>query len=225
MKNILSLMVLILFSVVTNSQEKGKGSKVNAPPVTVEPGKIITPATPAINFLDPDGDGWITESGAEFVGMPTTEESEFQSSVPFVRMPQAYIEPDSDIQTGSNCQSTDILTDFNTDSGHSYIYIDTDNHVLIFRSRLGKNPSGAFGYSFLFDLDYEFGIGTDTNGIAGNPGFEREVVFGTGGGSNGVNVYIVDGQSSPNSFTTVSTYGLDTHSQRSWTKYQDANCT
>ena len=188
----------------------------------VEPGKIFEPATTSI--LDPDGDDWITESGVEFVGLPTTEESEFQSSIPFVRMPQAYIEPNSDIQTGSNCQSTDILSNSNTSAGHSYIYFDVVNHVIIFRSRLGKNPSGAFGYSFLFDLDYEFGIGTDSNGISGNPGFEREVIFGTGGGSSGVNVLNVDGENAPNSFTTISNYPLTSHSQRSWPKYADTGC-
>ena len=62
------------------------------------PGEIVEAATPAINVMDPNGDGWITTSGLAFAGAPTLEESEFEINL--VRIPQYETEPDSDIQTG-----------------------------------------------------------------------------------------------------------------------------
>lgn len=156
------------------------------------PGQIVEAATPATNPLDPNGDGFITISGAPFAGTPTFEENEFE--INYQRIPQFETEPDSDIQTGANCGSSDILSSSVTLSGHSYIFIDAANNRMLFRARLGRNPSGAFGYSFLFDTDILFGsantdpLDDDPNAIAGNHGFEVEVIFATGGGNSGVRV-------------------------------------
>lgn len=193
------------------------------------PGQIFSQATPVTNPMDPNGDGFITLSGVAFAGAPTLEENEFELN--FQRIPQFETEPDSDIQTGANCSSTDILSSSVTASGHSYIMIDNfgGTDYMIFRARLANNPSGAFAYTFLFDIDIRFGTGNtdpnddDPNAIAGNPGFEIEVVYATGGGNSGVSVYNVDGISTGG--TLINSYPISSHSQRSYTLDGDVDCT
>ncbi|MBL7471185.1 hypothetical protein IS446_00140, partial [Robertkochia sp. 1368] len=188
-------------------------------------GQIFIPATPATNPMDPNGDGWITATGAAFTG--GNELPEFE--IPFKEVPQLTDEPSADLQTGASCAASEIVSDPVTGSAGSYYYIsdpdgipDNGDELMLFRLRIAKDATGAFGYSFLFDTDVAFGP-ADANSLAGNPGFEREVIYGSGGKNNDVLVLDVDGTASK--ATTISTYSFTTNYQRSYGLNNNASCT
>ncbi len=192
-------------------------------------GDIFTAATPATNPMDPNGDGFITTTGGFFTGAPTLEESEFE--ITYIELPNFGTEPDGDLQTGSNCGSTEIVENTANSSNGSYYYIsdpdgipDNGDELMLFRMRIAQNPSGAFGYSFLVDTDNLFGFAgatADPNAIAGNPGFEIEVVLGIQGGGAGVNVFNVDGTTSGSS---INSYPLSSNYQRVNALDNDPDC-
>ncbi|NNL81476.1 MAG: hypothetical protein HKO67_13390, partial [Flavobacteriaceae bacterium] len=177
------------------------------------PGQIYSPASPTPNPMDPNGDGWISASGSIFTGGHELPEFE----IPFLVVPQLSVEVDGDLQTGSSCAASEIVSDDLTGSAGGYYYIsdpdgtpDNGDEVMIFRLRIARQANGAFGYSFLFDTDFAFGA-ADSNSIAGNPGFEIEVIYGSGN-NNDVLVENVDGTTSG---TNIGTYSTATNSQRS----------
>lgn len=150
------------------------------------PGNIKNAATPAVNPMDPNGDGWATLSGS---GFTVNEKWEFE--LPFHPMPTLYPEPLGDQVTGGSCGTTDIVEDTAAGALYGYMYFDpvdaiNDNgdDVLIFRMRLGNIMiSGNFGYSFLLDTDGRFGFTgpqADSNAVSGNPGFELELRIQSG---------------------------------------------
>ncbi|MCP9237427.1 T9SS type A sorting domain-containing protein [Lewinella sp. JB7] len=151
-------------------------------------------------LLDPDGDGYITESGAVFTS-GTTEMAEFEtipnSTSGWFEVPDVS-EVDSDITP--NCGNPDLIQDadggdyafFNIIDPTPGIPTSGDEYILL-RFRLAQPPQGNFGYNFLVDTDASFGAGVDTNSTCGNAGFEREVQFANKGGKQGVSVYDVDG--------------------------------
>ena len=177
------------------------------------PGEIYDPATPATNPLDPDGDGFITSSGGNF----TAGDELPQFEIPFIPLPQANAEPTADQDTGAGCGPVDIVSDPSTGSVGAYYYIsdpdgipDNGDEVMIFRLRIADDGNGAFGYSFLIDTD--FAIGTqDSNTVSGNPGFELEIIYGSGN-NNDITVNDVDGTTNG---TVLGTYSTDSNSQRS----------
>ncbi|WP_350292235.1 gliding motility-associated C-terminal domain-containing protein [uncultured Croceitalea sp.] len=177
------------------------------------PGQIYSPASPTTNPMDPNGDGWITASGSAFTG--GHELSEFE--LPFIAVPELTPEPNSDQQTGASCGPSDIMGDSATGSAGGYYYIsdpdgipDNGDELMLFRLRIARQANGAFGYSFLFDTDFAFGP-SDPNSVAGNPGFEIEVIYGSGN-NNDVLVENVDGTTSG---TNIGTYDPANNSQRS----------
>ena len=177
------------------------------------PGQVYGPASPTTNPMDPNGDGWITSSGSTFTGGHELPEFE----IPFIPVPELTGEPNSDQQTGATCGASDIVGDPNTGSVGGYYYIsdpdgnpDNGDELMIFRMRIARQANGAFGYSFLFDTDLAFGP-SDPNSVSGNPGFEIEVIYGSGN-NNDVLVENVDGTTSG---TNISTYDTGTNSQRS----------
>ena len=173
-------------------------------------GEIHDPAIPATNPMDPNGDGWVTSSGTTF----TVGDELSQFEIDFIELPPIDSEPSSDLDTGASCGSTEIIGDADTNSvGAYYAIVDQDgipdngDEVIIFRLRVAKDGTGAFGYSFLFDTDNLIGS-DDPNSVSGNPGFEMEVYFDT----KDVNVQNVDGSTSG---TIVSTYSGTSNSQKS----------
>ena len=155
------------------------------------------------NYLDPDGDGYITESGAAFTN-GTTELSEFEI---LPNSTTGWIEIQDVSETGSditpNCGNPDLITDNNGGDFSFYNIIDptpgaptSGDEFITLRFRLAKSPNGNFGYNFLFDTDNNYGAATDPNSLCGNNGFEREVQFANAGGKKGVSVYDVDGTTS-----------------------------
>ena len=177
------------------------------------PGQIYSPASPTTNPMDPNGDGWISSSGSIFTG--GHELSEFE--IPFTPINELVPEPSTDQQTGASCGASDIVGDATTGSAGGYYYIsdpdgipDNGDELMIFRMRVARQANGAFGYSFLFDTDFAFGP-SDPNSVSGNPGFEVEVIYGSGN-NNDVLVENVDGTTNG---TNIGTYDTATNSQRS----------
>lgn len=185
------------------------------------PGQIFQDAPNDVNdILDPNNDGFISASGGAFVA---DEDFEY----PFIPIPQVDFEDNGDSQ-GGPCGDTDIVDNPSTLSEASYVYYldpdgtpDNGDEVLIYRMRIGDDAAGAFGFSVLIDTDAAIGT-DDGNNITGNPGFEFEVRYVTGGAGAGVYVYDVDGSVTANS--TVSSYAEDANSQRSYALFNDADC-
>ena len=165
-------------------------------------GYIGTPHTSSFfnAMLDPDGDRYITETGASFTS-GTTEAAEFEliptsvtGWVPLVDVSEA----SGDITPA--CGNADLITD---DDGGDFAYYNvidptpslptSGDEYILFRFRLAKAPNGSFGYNFLIDTDQAYGQGIDGNTVCGNRGFEREVQFANAGGKKGVSVYDIDG--------------------------------
>lgn len=157
-------------------------------------------------LLDPDGDGYISESGGAFTS-DTTEMAEFENianSVTSWVAIQDVSETNADITP--NCGNSDLVSDNNGGDFAFYNIIDptpgtpsNGDEYILFRFRLAKSPNGNFGYNFLIDTDLIYGGGSDGNSTCGNMGFEREVQFANAGGNKGVSVYDVDGNTAFNS--------------------------
>ncbi|MFK7807425.1 MAG: T9SS type A sorting domain-containing protein [Saprospiraceae bacterium] len=157
-------------------------------------------------MLDPDGDGWITETGASFTS-GTTERIEFEiipTSVTGWVEVQDVSEIDSDITP--NCGNSDLIQDGDGGDFAYYNIVDptpltptSGDEYILFRFRLAQSPNGNFGYNFLIDTDGTYGASVDVNSICGNMGFEREVQFANAGGKKGISIYDVDGSTAFNS--------------------------
>jgi len=187
------------------------------------PGQIYQASTPA-SPLDPNADGFATSSGAA-LNTSSLEASQFE--LPWVPIPQVNAEPVADTDTGANCGPSDIVSDPNIGSGSSYLFISDPDEIpnngdelMFFRMRIGRQGSGAFGYSFLFDTDFLFGAGVDPNAVAGNPVFELEVILGSGNNNN-ITIENVDGTTNG---TIIATILKSTNAQRSYALYTDAGC-
>ena len=82
------------------------------------PGTIHDPASPVINPLDPNGDGFITSTGAAFTG--PSDETQFE--LPFLPIQQYETEPGSDNQYASGCEFCKLVNNpfSNADAGYYY---------------------------------------------------------------------------------------------------------
>ena len=197
------------------------------------PGQIFRSAEPAgAAILDPNGDGWITSSGATYsdTALLVDESAEFEQS--WTILWHYENEPSSDLQTGSDCGPTELVDNYKTGQHAAYYrIIDPDNvdgngdEMLAFRIRVNKDPNNAaYGYSFLLDTDGKFGASgpnQDLDYLAGNPGFEYEILFASGN-SGGVEVNDVNGVAAGNAVTTLVSYGDGVRDQRSYAIF--TNC-
>jgi hypothetical protein len=192
------------------------------------PGAIFEVATTSGNPLDPNSDGFITSSGAGFV-LPINEESTDFEGTGWTTVYHQTTEPTSDLDTGANCGSSEIVDNQNTGQHACYVRLvdpDSDptnrNEELIVRMRIAQSPTGAFGYSMLIDTDLKIGNtgpNADPNYTSGNPGFEVELILGTGGSANGVQIVDVDGTTSG---TQLAFYSGNARRQRSYAA--NSNC-
>ena len=212
----------------------------SAPPggSSVNPGQIYSSATAAgpsgDGVLDPNGDGYITLSGSVFSTYPSIidESVEFEESGWEV-IYHSETEPTNDLDTGSSCGATEIVDNNNTGQHAAYYRLidpDTDatnrNEFLQFRIRLAQASSGAFGFSILLDTDQRFGtsgISSDPNAVVGNPGFEVEILVGTGGSNSGVTMQNVDGFSASSDFIELAHFDAGIRDQWSYARF--SNCT
>ena len=149
------------------------------------PGKIIRAATPAANPMNPNGDAFITTTGVAFTG--PLDETQFE--VPFSPITQYEAEPgdDNDIKESTGCDNYEMVEDAARGANTAYYYTaDPDgirnngDELVLFRFRVARWDNGSAAFSILIDTDNRFGFTgptRDPNAVAGNPGFELEVVL------------------------------------------------
>ena len=168
-------------------------------------GAIYTP------LQDPDGDGFITESGAAFTS-GSTELQEFEvlpNSVSGWREMANVDETNSDV--APSCGNTDLVTDDNGGGYGYYNIVDptpaqptNGDAYLLVRFRLASFATGKYGYNILLDTDGQYGS-EDPNAVCGNQGFEREIRYNktNSPSSSTVNIYDVDGNDGSTAATAV----------------------
>ncbi|MFM7194726.1 MAG: hypothetical protein ACKOYP_08100, partial [Bacteroidota bacterium] len=143
-------------------------------------GKIIQPATPAINPMDPNGDGYITTAPPNaqpfsplVAGGYYVPEFEYK----MFPLPKVQDEVNGDNQTGPNCGLSDLMPDT---FGYSvYAHKDSRNNV-IFRFRLGSDANSVQSWNILIDTDGKFGntgASADPDYNSVNPGFELNLTL------------------------------------------------
>lgn len=197
--------------------------------VCAQPGSIFDPAVPAINPMDPNGDGYITSTGTAFSG--PLDVSEFE--LPFIPFPQYESDPGTDNQYGPGCEFYELVNDPVLGAGVGYYYYhdpngtpDDGDELMIFRFRLARFSPGSTGFSILIDTDYRFGFTgpeADVNAVPGNPGFEREVAaFNSTGSDGGVRVFNVDGRNDGS--VLVNNNSIHSHYQVSYALNQGPTC-
>lgn len=189
-------------------------------------GYIYDPAV-GTTVLDPNQDDYISASGGAIDTSVVPDES-YDFEIPFIPMFHLSMEPPADLLTGNDCGKSEIVDNPNLPMNAGYWYLaDPDglpgngDEALLYRIRIATNVNGAYGYSFLIDTDNRIGFTgatADPNAVAGNPGFELEIIYGTAG-SGTVSIMDVDGTTTG---TTLSSYPGTSHSQRSWAGY--TNC-
>ncbi len=155
------------------------------------------------SVLDPNGDGYITESGNAFsIDGYYVDEFEFKMfGLPFA----GDGETDGDAQ--QSCSTTDLATD--TTGFSSYGVLENGN--LIFRFRLAGNRPSVESYTILIDTDNLIGP-SDPNYTPDNPGFEVDITL-IKNKSKGVFVYNIDGID--NCPGILASYPFSTHFQSS----------
>jgi gliding motility-associated-like protein len=166
-----------------------------------QPGSISDPAVPAINPMNPDGNGFVTSTNTFFTG--PLDETQFE--LPFLPLQQLEAEPGSDNQFKSGCEYYELVDDVSAGADAAYYYYrdpdgisDNGDELIVFRFRVAKYSPSSTAFSILIDTDYKFGFAgleADPNAVVGNPGFEKEVsIYNSTGLAGGVRVFNVDGR-------------------------------
>lgn len=183
--------------------------------------------------LDPNGDGWVSATPDGFSDLPDILDESQEFETEWEPLWHYEMEPNSDLQTGSDCGPTEIVDNPNlSERAGFWQVIDpdgvpaTDDELLLFRIRINSDPNNAaYGYSFLLDTDRKFGttgVDADPNALPGNPGFEFEILFASGN-AGGVYVNKVDGIAAHNQITEYQSYADGVNDQRSYARF--SNCT
>ena len=132
-------------------------------------GLIYKPAVGGQSVLDPNLDGYISETDQGFV-----VDDETESEIPYVPLPVFGTgEPTSDNSAGPSCGFVDLVRSDEDET----IYTYSDGTNLFFRFRLGGTAENSKGYTILVDSDELFGNGSDPHYVSGNPGFEYEITL------------------------------------------------
>lgn len=157
----------------------------------IKSGLIFEPATGAGRIvLDPNLDGYISKTTAGFSGLD--DQTSTASEIVFNQIP-IISEPSSDLGAGPNCKYTDFVSDNVNANMNSVVgyYLDANNNW-IYRMRMASYSPNTKSYSILIDTDGKFGNSgpnADPQYVAGNPGFEIEILLST---NNGVYIYDVN---------------------------------
>lgn len=167
-------------------------------------GRIVTPATPTTNPMDPNGDGFVTKTTSGF-----SNDGDYigEFELPMFGIPKvANGEVDGD-NVGNPCGITDLIPDRN---GFSvYAFRDANNN-LICRFRVGDNNPSVEAWTLLLDVDGLFGPGKDPNATADNPGFELDITL-IKRNNSGVLIYNIDG--TDNCGAPIANYPISTNFQ------------
>ena len=155
--------------------------------------KTATAGTPGAAVLDPNNDGYVSATAAGFSG---GNDLGAASELPYRYLPQRITtEPMSDLRVGPATKFTDFA---DVSGGGSTVgfYVDGSGNYM-FRFRLGGSAPNSKGYSIAIDTDNKFGFSgpnADPNAVAGNPGFEMEILLAS---NFGVRLYNIDGTINP----------------------------
>jgi len=167
-------------------------------------GRIITPASPTTNPMDPNGDRFVTKTTTGF-----SNDGDYigEFELPMFGIPKvANGEVDGD-NVGNPCGITDLIPDKN---GFSvYAFRDANNN-LICRFRVGDNNPSVEAWTLLLDVDGLFGPGKDPNATADNPGFELDITL-IKRNNAGILVYNIDGTDKCGS--SIANYSIATNFQ------------
>jgi len=144
-------------------------------------GMIVVPAGTGASVLDPNGDGYISQTTAGFTTNDIT-----QSEIPYVTLIPAGNEPSSDIQNAPNCGFTDFVESTVGGLDPAMHYYNTVSGNWLFRLRMGNISPNSKSYSILIDSDNLIGPADVGTFNASNPGFEFEIVLAT---NFGVTIY------------------------------------
>lgn len=151
-------------------------------------------------MLDPDGDGYITESGTAFLST-TDQAPEFEILANSINgWVEIFDVNEASSDVTPSCSNVDISEDADGGGIGWWNMIDptpgtprSGDEYLLVRLRISDNYSGNFGYNFLLSTDGLYGNGIDGNAVTGNQGFEYEIQFSSGGNKKGVSGWDVDG--------------------------------
>ncbi len=178
-------------------------------------GQITDAASPTTNPMNPDGNGFITSTDANFtraydvaefelpmVPIPITQSETINDSDQFSVQLTGYIfgfPVSYTRELDGNCTWADLVPD--SLGASAYIYKDaSDNIITRFRVADDEQADGSGGfptpgvnvfYSLWIDSDSKIG-GNDPNSNSENPGFEYMVVFNP---DEGIFIYNIDGDS------------------------------
>ncbi|MCB9233801.1 MAG: T9SS type A sorting domain-containing protein [Bacteroidia bacterium] len=195
------------------------------------PGLIFKSASPAVNPMDPNGDGLICIS---ILGFSQRDDGP-QSEIPYWPLPNLFGEPHGDLSSGSTCGNTELVSVQGIpglSNGRTiYSFYDNVNGIpddgddrMFFRIRCASPwLTGNFGFSILLDTDNALGFSgphADPNAVAGNPGFEIEIRVRTGGGSK----IIIDNVDGTTNGTEILNYPISSHYQESFALLNDQAC-
>ncbi|MCC9135784.1 invasin domain 3-containing protein [Pontibacter silvestris] len=156
-------------------------------------------------MLDPNNDGYTSKTTA---GFKNNDRGGGESEINYKAIPILDNEPIEDPLRGPGCGFTDMV-----DSGIGdpvMFFFDGTNFLV--RFRLNKTSPNSKGYSVLIDTDQKFGFSgpnADPNAVAGNPGFEMELVLKS---NHGVGLYAIDGSTTP---TLIAEREYESHAQKS----------
>lgn len=148
------------------------------------PGVIVKAAAGGRAVLDPNGDGYVSAASSGFVANDVGE-----SEIPYRPLAQVEFEPITDLATGPGGGFTDFVDQGTAAAASTYTSAAGN---LMFRFRLGNIAPNSKGYSILIDTDGRIGS-ADPDAVAGNPGFEVEILLAT---NFGVRLFNVNGMGS-----------------------------
>lgn len=192
---------------------------------------FYSPTAPgATAVLDPNSDVYVSGNGGFTASVTSGSADESsESEIQYSPLYSMETEPTGDLQTGAACGVSEIIDNPGSTGKAGYFYyhdpdgiIDNGDEHLLFRMRIANVGSGAYGYSVLLDTDAKIGA-ADPNIVSGNPGFEIEILYGSGNGGK-VAVYLVDGESAPNQFTTLASYPNNSASRYQKSYISNTNC-
>ena len=164
---------------------------------------IVVPSSSGSSVLDPNGDGYVSQTTSGFISNDITE-----SEIPYITLIPAGNEPQSDVQNAPNCGFTDFVESTSGGLDPAMHYYNTVSGNWLFRLRMANISPNSKSYSILIDSDMQIGPGAP-NYSASNPGFEWEIVLAT---NFGVMIYNHTG-ATINCTPTVSSVG-DAHYQK-----------
>jgi hypothetical protein len=161
--------------------------------------KSATAGTPGAGVRDPNNDGYVSATAAGFSGgndLGTASELNYRY------LPQRVsTEPMSDVRVGPSTKFTDFA-DVGGGGATAGFYVAPNSatptdYYYMFRFRLGGAAPNSKGYSIAIDTDNKFGFNgpnADPDAVAGNPGFEMEILLAS---NFGVRLYNINGTVAP----------------------------